>query len=120
MEGYLNPLGVAWADRTDILGVGISSINLDDAVATFERWISERSQNYVCVTDVRCVMETRRNERLRSIYNEAGMATADGMPLVWLSRLYGKSRTERVYGPDLMRKLTAVSKLRGYRAAQKA
>jgi N-acetylglucosaminyldiphosphoundecaprenol N-acetyl-beta-D-mannosaminyltransferase len=107
--------GVPSDDRTNILGVSVSSINLDDAVATIERWISERSYNYVCVTDVHCVMESRTNERLRSIYNEAGMATPDGMPLVWLSRLFGQSRTERVYGPDLMRKMTSVSKLRGYR-----
>jgi N-acetylglucosaminyldiphosphoundecaprenol N-acetyl-beta-D-mannosaminyltransferase len=102
-------------DRVDILGVGVSPINLDDAIATIERWISEGSRNYVCITGVHGVMESRRNQRLRRIHNEAGMVTPDGMPLVWLSRLLGKHRTERVYGPDLMRKVTAVSSLRGYR-----
>ena len=43
------------------------------------------------------------------------MVTPDGMPLVWLAHLFGKRRSERVYGPDLMRKMTAVSQLRGYR-----
>jgi N-acetylglucosaminyldiphosphoundecaprenol N-acetyl-beta-D-mannosaminyltransferase len=75
--------GVPRDERTNILGVCINSINLDDAVATIERWISDRSQNYVCVTDVHGLMEGRSDERLRSIYNEAGMATPDGMPLVW-------------------------------------
>jgi N-acetylglucosaminyldiphosphoundecaprenol N-acetyl-beta-D-mannosaminyltransferase len=102
-------------DRVDILGVGVSPINVDDAIATIERWISERSRNYVCVTGVHGVMESRRNQRLRRIHNEAGMVTPDGMPLVWLSRLLGKHRTERVYGPDLMREMTAVSSQRGYR-----
>jgi N-acetylglucosaminyldiphosphoundecaprenol N-acetyl-beta-D-mannosaminyltransferase len=60
-------------------------------------------------------MESRRDEWLRRIHNEAGMVTPDGMPLVWLSRLLCKHRTERVYGPDLMRKMTAVSSLRGCR-----
>ncbi len=102
-------------DRVDILGVGVSPINLDDAVATIERWISERSRNYVCIRDVHGVMESRRDQRLRSIHNEAGMVTPDGMPLVWLLRLLGKGNVDRVYGPDLMRKMTAVSSLRGYR-----
>jgi N-acetylglucosaminyldiphosphoundecaprenol N-acetyl-beta-D-mannosaminyltransferase len=102
-------------DRVDILGVGVSPIDLDDAIATIERWISERSRNYVCITGVHGVMESRRDQRLRRIHNEAGMVTPDGMPLVWLSRLLGKHRTERVYGPDLMRKMTAVSSQRGYR-----
>src|SRR2546430_3248428 len=61
-------------------------------------------------------MESRRNQRLRrSIHNDAGMVTPDGMPLVWLLRLLGKGNVDRVYGPDLMRKMTAVSSLRGYR-----
>src|SRR5215467_984050 len=90
-------------DRVDILGVGVSSINLDDAITRIERWIAEQSRNYVCITGVHGVMESRREQRLRHVYKEAGMVTPDGMPLVWLLRLFGKRRTERVYGPDLMR-----------------
>lgn len=115
MESRLRSLGALRVERTDILGVGVSSIDLADAVATIERWIGERSRNYVCVTGVHGVMESRRDQRLRRIHNEAGMVAPDGMPLVWLSRLFGKRRTTRVYGPDLMRKMTAVSRLRGYR-----
>ena len=103
------------ADCTDILGVHVSAINLEDAITTIQRWIVEGSQKYVCVTGVHGVMESKRNQRLRSIHNEAGMVTPDGMPLVWLSRLRGRRRTKRVYGPDLMRKMTAVSELHGYR-----
>jgi N-acetylglucosaminyldiphosphoundecaprenol N-acetyl-beta-D-mannosaminyltransferase len=43
------------------------------------------------------------------------MVTPDGMPLVWVSRLLGRARTKRVYGPDLMRAMTALSARRGYR-----
>src|SRR5260221_3187342 len=116
MEGrQLRSAGPIRDDRVDILGVGVSPINLDDAVATIERWVGERSRNYVCITGVHGVMESRRDQRLRHIHNDAGMVTPDGMPLVWFSRFLGKSRTDRVYGPDLMRKMTAVSSLRGYR-----
>ena len=102
-------------DKVDVLGVGVNAINLDDAVATIERWIGERSRNYVCVTGVHGIMESRRDPRLRAIHNQAGMVTPDGMPLVWLLRLFGRRRTDRVYGPDLMRKVTAISSRRGSR-----
>jgi N-acetylglucosaminyldiphosphoundecaprenol N-acetyl-beta-D-mannosaminyltransferase len=102
-------------DRTNILGVQVSAINLSEAVETVERWIREGGRNYVCVTSVHGLMESRRDERLRDIHNRAGLVTPDGMPLVWLSRLLGNSRTERVCGRDLMRELTAVSAVRGYR-----
>ena len=99
----------------DILGVGVTAINMNDAIAAIEHWISEGRRTYVCITGVHGVMEARRDYRLQRIHNEAGMVTPDGMPLVWLSRLFGKARTERVYGPDLMRLMTVVSSLRGYR-----
>jgi N-acetylglucosaminyldiphosphoundecaprenol N-acetyl-beta-D-mannosaminyltransferase len=102
-------------DRADILGVRVSAINPDDAVATIECWIGERSHNYVCITGVHGIMESQRDLRLRAIHNAAGLVTPDGMPLVWLSRWLGKQRTRRVYGPDLMRRLTEISAARGYR-----
>jgi N-acetylglucosaminyldiphosphoundecaprenol N-acetyl-beta-D-mannosaminyltransferase len=111
----LRSAGILYHERTNVLGVHISSIDLSDAAATIEHWISARSRNYVCITGVHGVMESRRDERLRRIHNEAGMVTPDGMPLVWFSRLSGKSRTKRVYGPDLMREMSAVSGRRGYR-----
>lgn len=116
MEG--RNLSVAIArdhDKVDILGVGVSAVNMDDTVATLEGWIAARAQEYVCVTGVHGVMESQDNERLRSIHNNAGMVAPDGMPLVWCARLMGQARTQRVYGPDLMRMMTRVSSQRGYR-----
>jgi N-acetylglucosaminyldiphosphoundecaprenol N-acetyl-beta-D-mannosaminyltransferase len=71
-----------------------------------ERWIEEGCRECVCVTGVHGVMECRRDPSLRKIHNEAGMVTPDGVPLVYFLRLIGKKRTERVYGPDLMREVS--------------
>jgi N-acetylglucosaminyldiphosphoundecaprenol N-acetyl-beta-D-mannosaminyltransferase len=99
----------------DILGVRVSCINMADAVAAIERWIRERRQTYVCVRDAHGVMASRRNRLLREIHREAGMVTPDGVPLVWFLRLSGNRHVERVYGPDLMRTMTALSSRYGYR-----
>jgi N-acetylglucosaminyldiphosphoundecaprenol N-acetyl-beta-D-mannosaminyltransferase len=70
MEGRgLSSAGVRHDDRVDIFGVGVGPINLDDAIATIERWISECSRNYVCIAGVHGVMESRRNQRLRRTHN---------------------------------------------------
>jgi N-acetylglucosaminyldiphosphoundecaprenol N-acetyl-beta-D-mannosaminyltransferase len=118
MEGRdLSRARIGQDDRIEILGVRVSSINLDDAVARINDWIDGRRRNYVyvCITGVHGIMESLRDRRLRNIHYEAGMVTPDGMPLVWIARLLGKKRTERVYGPDLMRRMTAISAQRGYR-----
>ena len=90
-----------------MLGVFVSAIDLDGAVATIEAWIKEKASRYVCVTGVHGVMESRSDPLLRDIHNRAGLVTPDGMPLVWMGRRLGHPGMKRVYGPDLMRALTA-------------
>ena len=88
--------------RVNILGVGISAINLQQAVQAIDAWIASRTAQYVNVCAVHTVMECQRDARLRRIVNGSGLATPDGMPLVWLSALHGHGQVSRVYGPDLM------------------
>ena len=105
----------AWRSRVSILGVDVSAITMDDAVAAFETWIRDGTPDYACITGVHGLMESRRDPALQAIHNRAGLVTPDGMPLVWMSHLLGHPRVRRVYGPDLMRAMSAVSARRGYR-----
>lgn len=101
--------------RVDILGVGVSAINMEMALEAIEGWIERREQHYVCVTTVHGVMECRKDPELRRIFNSSGLTTPDGMPLVWLSRARGFGYVNRVYGPDLMLALCERSLSKGYR-----
>lgn len=111
---------VALADSTrlpciDMLGVGVSAVTMTQAVDIIDSWIAQRRQHYVCVTGVHGLMEARRDVLLRQVYRDAGLVTADGMPLVWLSRRRGFRDAERVYGPDLMLRMCGQSLGKGYR-----
>src|SRR5262245_42566055 len=101
--------------RINVLGVGISAINLEQAVKEIERWVADGERNYVNVCTVHTVMECQNDTRLRAIVNRSGLSTPDGMPLVWLSRLHGFHEAGRVYGPDLMLALCERSEAMGYR-----
>jgi len=100
--------------RVNILGVGISAINMDMALDSIEGWIARREPHYVCVTPVHSVMDCQRDPGLRRIFNASGLTTPDGMPLVWLCRYKGYRNVSRVYGPDLMLTLCERSLARGY------
>jgi N-acetylglucosaminyldiphosphoundecaprenol N-acetyl-beta-D-mannosaminyltransferase len=103
-------------DRVDILGVGVDAQTLDVAVDTIGGWIAGGEPHYVCITGVHGVIECQDDPDLRRIHNEAGMVTADGMPLVWLSRMRVRDRAvERVYGPDLMLAAFERSETAGWR-----
>ncbi|HEC66313.1 MAG TPA: glycosyltransferase [bacterium] len=101
-------------NKINILGVGISAIRMADAISKMEEWIEKNERHYVCVCPVSTIMECQKDERLHDIVNSAGLATPDGMPLVWLSKLNGFPYTERVYGPDLMLAFCKVAEEKGY------
>lgn len=89
-------------DRVNILGVGLSAINLDSALQMIAAALEHKRKGYVCVTGVHGVMEAQADPELRSILNHAFLNTPDGIPMVWVGRLRGFRQMKRVYGPDLM------------------
>ncbi|MDM8529157.1 WecB/TagA/CpsF family glycosyltransferase [Anaerolineales bacterium HSG24] len=101
--------------RVNILGVGIHAITMTDALQQITRWIDQQARAYVSVCTVHTVMECQHNQQMRQAVNQADMATPDGMPLVWLGRQKSGQPVSRVYGPDLMLALCALSVEHGYR-----
>ena len=103
-------------NRSNILGVGISPLNLPSAVASMEEAADQaRLSGYVTITGVHGVMESQADLELKKIHNRSLYSTPDGMPMVWLSRWNGHPEVDRVYGPDLMLELFAASELSGHR-----
>jgi N-acetylglucosaminyldiphosphoundecaprenol N-acetyl-beta-D-mannosaminyltransferase len=100
--------------RVNILGVGISTITMNEAVDQIQSWIAHDSRKYVSVCNVHTIMECQKSDVMRQAVNGAGIATPDGMPLVWLGRHFSKRVVKRVYGPDLMLAVCEQSVVSGY------
>jgi exopolysaccharide biosynthesis WecB/TagA/CpsF family protein len=107
--------GSSQSDRVNVLGVGISAINMDTALEVIAGAIRRREKGYVCVTGVHGVMEAYDNEQVKKVLNEALLCTPDGMPMVWLSHIAGQKHVQRVYGPDLMLAVCELSCREGFR-----
>ena len=110
-----SPALPAVTDRVNILGVGAMPHDLNRAVATLERWRAERRQEYVCVVSVHGLVVAQRDPAIRHALNHCGMATEDGMPLVWWSRLAGFAQARRVCGSDLLDEVCAFGVPRKFR-----
>ena len=106
--------GVSPPDRVNVLGVGISALNLDSAVAAVVRALERKAKGYVCVTGVHGVSEAQADPGFQRILNHSWLTTPDGMPMVWMGRLQGFRNMGRVYGPDLMLRLCEISPARGF------
>jgi len=90
-------------DRVNVLGVGVSALNLDRATQlVIEAGQGDRKCGYVTVTGVHGVSEAQEDEAFRHILNRSYICTPDGMPLSWVGWHYGHKDMDRVYGPDLM------------------
>jgi N-acetylglucosaminyldiphosphoundecaprenol N-acetyl-beta-D-mannosaminyltransferase len=101
-------------NRVNVLGVGLSAINLGLAREIFAKAMRDKTRGYVCVTGVHGVMECQEDEGLRKIHNRALLCTPDGMPMVWCGKLSGHSEMSRVYGPDLMLEICQLPGVRHY------
>lgn len=100
--------------RVNVLGVGVSALNLDSAVTFVAEALERKAKGYVCVTGVHGVSEAQNDPAFRRILNGAFLNTPDGMPMVWMGRLQGFRQMSRVYGPDLMLRVCEMSQATGF------
>lgn len=85
-----------------MLGVGVDPVNLEQALADFNRWIEDRQPHYVCLAPVHNILACQDDPLLKRVFNRSDLTTPDGMPLVWIARASGYSDADRVYGPELL------------------
>lgn len=101
--------------KVNILGVGITPVNLAQAVATLDEWSCEGRREYVCCVSVHGLVTAQRDPEIRDVINRARLATEDGMPLVWWCRRAGFAQAGRVCGSDLLDAMCALAVQRGHR-----
>lgn len=92
----------------DVLGVPMSATTLDTASRAIHEWAGDGLGRFIFIRDVHGVMQAQDDPELMTLHGQAAMVTPDGMPLVWLGKLAGKS-VSRTCGPDLMECVLAAS-----------
>ena len=104
--------------RVNVLGTGISVINLRLAGDAITAAIAARQKGYICITGVHGVTEAQDDPAFKDILNQSFLTTPDGMPMVWCGWKAGHKEMDRVYGPDLMLKVLSKNPQRGPSSAQ--
>lgn len=79
----------------------ISKTSLAHALLSIREFLAHNKPYYVCVANVRTVVYANRNRVYRDVMNNSLMTLPDGMPLVWMARLWGLKDVQRTTGPDL-------------------
>lgn len=101
-------------DSVEILGVKIDRIDLETAVNVVDSLIRQGGSHQVCVPNVWSTVLMQKDQDFKMINNRSTLAIPDGMPLVWVSRLYKRPIPERVTGTDLFFGCARLSEKNGY------
>lgn len=88
--------------RVEVGGVLVDRINLESAVERIDQFVRSGQPHQVVTVNLDFLSISARDPDFRTTLNAADLAVADGMPLVWLSRLRGQPVPERVAGVELV------------------
>ena len=91
--------------QVTIAGVNIDNLTEDEALALIDKWIQQPGSHYMVVVNAAKLVESGRNAELRRAIANADLVTADGMSVVWTSRLFGHPLRQRVTGIDMFERL---------------
>lgn len=103
-----------YTERTNILGSLISVYDCKETAEIISELSTNKNQNhaqYICVSNVHTVTMGTEDIDYQKITNESVLSTADGVPLIWASKiLRGNPIHGRSSGPDILELLIRNSK----------
>jgi len=89
--------------KVELFGLDIAALTFDEATQALAQAAARRdgAAQIVVTPNVDHVVRLESNPDFKARYAQADFIFADGMPVVWTSRLVGRPLPERVTGADL-------------------
>ncbi len=100
--------------RVKLFGCPIDNLSMEETLERIERYIKEATPHQHVSINVHKVVSFQRDPQLRETLQECALASADGQPIVWASRLLGKPLKARIAGIDLMQHAVELAARKGY------
>ena len=98
-----------------LFGIPIYAMNMEQALACIDEAITTRKRLQIGVVNAAKIVNMQRDEMLRRDVLSSDLILADGIAVVWASRLLGRPLPERVAGIDIMMGMLRKGNERGYR-----
>jgi N-acetylglucosaminyldiphosphoundecaprenol N-acetyl-beta-D-mannosaminyltransferase len=99
-----------------VWGIPLTPINLEQTLEWIDQRIQQQAQpTYIVTVNLHTAMLAHQQPRFRETVLQAGLAVADGMPLLWASRWRRSPLPARVTGSDLVPALLRLAAHKGYR-----
>lgn len=95
--------------QVNLLGTWIDKIDLAEACEHIVGFIREGTAHQIVTVNVDFLRLSARDTAFRQLINSADLVVADGMPLVWASRLLAEPLPERITGVELVQTCARLS-----------
>jgi N-acetylglucosaminyldiphosphoundecaprenol N-acetyl-beta-D-mannosaminyltransferase len=102
-------------DRVRIGHIEVDSVTFDEALTRIGDLVDRGNGGAVFTPNVDHVVKSEKHVAFRRAYARADLCLADGMPIVWASRLLGSPLPEKVSGSDLVLPLARLAAERQWR-----
>ena len=89
-------------DKVNILGVWVDMVNIPRAVDKIMQFFDDDGLHKVYTQNSEIIMAAYKDDNFRDILNDAELLTADGIGVVYASKILGKPITERAAGYDIL------------------
>jgi N-acetylglucosaminyldiphosphoundecaprenol N-acetyl-beta-D-mannosaminyltransferase len=92
-----------------LMGMDLNAISERQTISYVLDELAEGRGGWMCTVNVEILRRWRRSSEVRGLVAATDLAVADGMPLIWASRLQGTPLPERVAGSTLTLTLSAAA-----------
>lgn len=97
-----------------ILNINIHDLSYGEVLDSIEKFIHSGGPHILVCANPEILMYAQRKPEYRDYVNGADLVTADGVGVLWASRILGSPLKERVPGTDLAYSLARLSSEKGY------
>lgn len=101
--------------RIQIGRVPVDVVNIDEALKAIDCMVKERVGGTVFTPNADHVVQAEDDARFRRAYEATQLSLADGVSIVWSSRVLGDPLPMKISGSDLVMPLLRLAAARGYR-----
>lgn len=101
--------------RIKFLNTEIDNLSMEEAIEEIDKLITEKEPSYIVTPNVDHIVKLEKDIEFKKVYKNADLILTDGMPLIWISKLYGSPIKEKISGSDLFPKVCDLASQKGYK-----
>lgn len=101
-------------EKISIFGVNIFNIDFKEACSIVDSFLKEDKMHKIFTPNTEIVMEAKKNTEIKNIINSGDLVIADGIGLIYGSKMRKKPLKERVTGFDISMEMINMAEKEGY------